>query len=94
MSDDAAKRQGALIKQYVRAKWRGLANTDEVKLIGQRLDPKVRDRIDAIGMDDQELLQVPDDAVLARLEELERKGEHELAQALNGARVIGRKGRR
>lgn len=63
--DDAAKRQGAAVKGYVRAKWRGPAHT-EVERLGRMLDPALRARIDAIGMDDQELLHVPDDAVLAR----------------------------
>lgn len=90
MSDDAGKSQGDLIKRYVRAKWRGQAGTSEVDRLGQMLDPAVRARVDAIGMDDEELLQVPDQAVLARLEQLERDAEQELVRALNGVRVIRR----
>jgi len=90
MSDEA-KRQGAAVKGYVRAKWRGPAHTEEVERLGQMLDPALRARVDAIGMDDQELLHVPDDAVHTRLEELEHEDEQELARALDGARAIRRK---
>jgi hypothetical protein len=90
MSDEA-ERQGAAVKGYVRAKWRGAAHAEAVERLGRTLDPGLRARIDAIGMDDQELLHVPDNAVLTRLAELEHEGERELARALNGARVIRRK---
>ena len=90
--DHESKRQGAAVKGYVRAKWRAPVHTQEVERLGRTLDPALRARVDAIGMDDQELLHVPDDAVLTRLQELEHEGEQELTRALNGARVIGRKG--
>ena len=86
--EDAAKRrrrgQALRPRQMARA-------CPDVERLGRTLDPALRARVDAIGMDDQELLHVPDDAVLMRLQELEREGERELARAVNGARVIRRK---
>ena len=89
--NDAATRQGAEVKGYIHAKWRKPTHTEEVERLGRMLDPALRARVDAVGMDDQELLHVPDDAVLMRLAELEREAERELTRALNGARVVRRK---
>ena len=61
--NDEAKRRGAAVKGYVGAKWRGPARSEEVEHLGRTLDPALRARVDAIGMDDQELLHVAEDAI-------------------------------
>jgi len=63
---------GRLVQKYVRAKsGRGdlKSAADE---IGRSLDPVLRSRVDFLGVDDERLLEVEAEAVMATIEELER----------------------
>lgn len=63
---------GQAVKDYVTAKWRHPHNEQDIVAAGRRLDPAIRDRVDALGVDDARLLRVPDDQVLDTLRALER----------------------
>lgn len=69
--DGAAFPLGRAIKRYVAAKWRGPGNDSEIALAARSLAPAIRDRIDALGLDDHVLLAVPDDGVLETIARLE-----------------------
>jgi hypothetical protein len=71
MSVTTPVRLGQLVQDYVRAKWGRPGVTGSGQEPGRRLDPRLRERVDLLGNDDELLLEVPAEAVLQRIRELE-----------------------
>lgn len=68
---------GAVIQAYIRARMEGLA-TDTVRdEAAETLPGSLLERIDALGVDQERLLDVPPGNVTAMLEALEREAELE-----------------
>jgi hypothetical protein len=66
------KDSGLMIQDYVRARLRRGGVTLSADELGRKLDPDLRERIDLLGIDDEKLLGVKPEEVMARLERLER----------------------
>lgn len=69
--DSADFSLGQAVKRYVAAKWRCPDNDAAIALAARSLDQEIRDRIDALGLDDHVLLAVPDEGVLETISRLE-----------------------
>lgn len=76
---------GAQIQAYARANWSGAADRKQAAEFAAHLDPKVRQRVDALGVDAENLVGVAPGEVLAKLQALERAAHLEDAGALQAA---------
>jgi hypothetical protein len=77
---------GTLIQAYVREKSRPSAAREErLRQIAAELDAKMRLRIDALGLDGEQLLAVPPGDVLVRIQALEAEASAEDARAAAAA---------
>jgi len=74
---------GALIQAYLRSRWGDEHEASEVGRMAAAIEPELKDRVDILGLDGEALLEVQAEAVLAKLEALER------AAALEDGRVSG-----
>ena len=71
---------GPIIQDYVRAKWGRGDKTSTADELGRKLDPALRERVDLLGVDDEKLLAVQPQDVIARIEALEREALQEDSQ--------------
>lgn len=80
MSDSNPDGLGELIQAYVRSRWGGVPLPEGEAPPGELLDQALRDRVDVLGFDSDELLSVPAHEVLATLERLENEAAREDAR--------------
>jgi hypothetical protein len=73
ITSERTKQKGELVQAYVRIKWRRGGSADGAEEIGQRLGLALRSRIDALGTDGDQLLEVLPTSIMQKLEELERQ---------------------
>ena len=73
MTDKSVQITGNVVQEYVRFKWERTASPKRVQEIAQELDPDLRSRIDVLGIDSMQLLNVEPDSVMHMLQELERQ---------------------
>ena len=62
---------GELVQKYIRLRWSRASSREMAQAVGQQLDPALRSRIDVLGTDAEELLNVAPDSVIQKLETLE-----------------------
>lgn len=79
---------GELIQSYTRVRWGSGRNGREADRLGASLDRDLRDRIDLLGIDAEQLLSVDSDQVLSELRSLEKEGIQEDANARPMAKKI------
>src|SRR5829696_1078225 len=72
MTDESGQAVGELV-QEVRLKWKRAGPPVRARTIGQHLGPALRSRIDVLGTDGEQLLEVRPSAVMQRIEELEQQ---------------------
>lgn len=77
MPEREAKRLGAMIQAYLRAHWSDDPDEAAMARSGEGLEPRLRDRIDILGLDGERLLDVGAEAVLVELEKLEQAAARE-----------------
>jgi hypothetical protein len=73
MNEDLA----AVVQAYARAKSSDSFDKAEAERLGALLDPKLRDRIDALGSDCERLVKIPEADVMRRFEALELEAHRE-----------------
>ena len=73
MADESGQAMGELVQEYVRLKWKRAGPPVRARTIGQHLGPALRSRIDVLGTDGEQLLEVAPALVMQELENLERK---------------------
>lgn len=73
MMDESGQAVGELVQEYVRLKWKRAGPPVRVRTIGQHLGPALRCRIDVLGTDGEQLLEVRPSAVMQKIEELEQQ---------------------
>lgn len=66
-----------VILEYVRSKWERTASPKRVQEIAQELGPDLRSRIDVLGIDSMQLLNVEFGSVMHKLHELEQQAATE-----------------
>ncbi len=64
---------GELVQKYIRLRWSRASSREMAQAAGQQLDPALRSRIDALGTDAEELLNVAPDSVIQKLQGLEEQ---------------------
>lgn len=62
---------GGLVQAYAYTRWHEPSKTFEIECLGQRLEPNLRKRVDALGAQAKRLLTVDCADVLMELEALE-----------------------
>lgn len=67
------KERGALIQAYVRAKWTDKSDQSQIIELSGQLGREVMQRVNALGLDAEKLLEVTADEALSRLEMLENE---------------------
>jgi hypothetical protein len=72
ITSERTKQKGELVHAYVRIKWRR-RECRRAEEIGQRLGSALRSRIDALGTDGDQLLEVLPTSIMQKLDELERQ---------------------
>src|SRR5215217_4941473 len=73
MMDESGQAVGELVQEYVRLKWKRAGPPVRARTIGQHLGPALRSRIDVLGTDGEQLLEVRPSAVMQKIEELEQQ---------------------
>src|SRR4051794_23582498 len=73
MMDESGQAVGELVQEYVRLKWKRAGPPVRASTIGQHLGPALRSRIDVLGTDGEQLLEVAPSAVMKKIEELEQQ---------------------
>src|SRR5215203_4399707 len=68
MMDESGQAVGELVQEYVRLKWKRAGPPVRARTIGQHLGPALRSRIDVLGTDGEQLLEVRPSAVMQRIE--------------------------
>src|SRR5215207_7665447 len=58
MMDESGQAVGELVQEYVRLKWKRAGPPVRARTIGQHLGPALRSRIDVLGTDGEQLLEV------------------------------------
>src|SRR5215208_3207053 len=73
MTDESGQAVGELVQEYVRLKWKRAGPPVRARTIGQHLGQALRSRIDVLGTDGEQLLEVRPSAVMQKIEELEQQ---------------------
>lgn len=76
---------GELVRAYAHAKWADEPDARNIARLGGRLDPVLRERIDTLGLEGEQLLSVEPGEVLVMLEALERQAAEEDARVSGAA---------
>lgn len=88
MSEEYREQLGALIQDYIRAKWAHNPGGDAAAGLSEGLSAGIRERVDILGCDGERLLALAPVEVLAALEGLEREAAQEDARvATTRARI-------
>lgn len=77
---------GALMQDYLRARWGRTPDKEAAEELGARLERTLRNRLDMLGADAERLLDIEPARVMAELEALEREAALEDAGAEPAAR--------
>ena len=79
---------GELIQAYVHAKWAGDSDEENTKRLGADLPFALRERVDALGFEGENLLSVDSAEVLNAISALEREAAEEDARAHKAASSV------
>jgi hypothetical protein len=71
MTHKSVQTTGEFVQEYVRCKWERAVSPERVQETGNELDPALRSRIDVLGLDSMQLLNIAPALVMPKLEELE-----------------------
>jgi hypothetical protein len=85
MTELGTRSVGEVVQTYVRAKWKRPGTQMSAQESARHLDPDLRARIDLLGTDDERLLEVPPESVVAKIEELEQEAALEDAGMMERA---------
>jgi hypothetical protein len=77
---------GALMQDYLRARWGRTPDKEAAEELGGRLDRALRNRLDVLGADAERLLDIEPARMMTELEALEREAALEDADAESAAR--------
>ena len=77
MTHKSAQTTGELVQEYVRSKAERASSPERVQEVGQDLGRALRFRIDVLGVDSMQLLNIAPASVLHKLEELEEQADLE-----------------
>ncbi len=80
MSEEYREQLGALIQDYIRAKWADNHEGNAAAGLDEGLSDGIRERVDILGYDGERLLTLAPVEVLAALEGLEREAAQEDAR--------------
>jgi hypothetical protein len=73
MTLDSGEATGELVQKYIRLRWNRASSREVAQAVGQQLEPALRSRIDVLGTDAEELLNVAADSVIQKLQILEEQ---------------------
>ena len=73
MTLEGGEATGELVQKYIRLRWGRASSREVAEAVGQQLDPALRSRIDVLGTDAEELLNVAANSVIQKLQRLEEQ---------------------